>query len=221
MRVFPRLRSLSRAVHQEQVEQEKERNNNDEYPVIKIQEEGTLKSTCLTVWRKSLVMNCKGFTVIDSHGNLVYRVDNYIHNPNEVVLMDASGNSVLTICRRTKKLGFGHSWYVYEGEGRESPICCVKKHVNILQGNPKVQAYVYRRHKPCVAAFTVEGSYAQRTCKVLDECGSEVAQIKRKEANTKNVNVSFGMDIFQLLVHPGFDPAFAMALVLLLDQMFS
>ncbi|MED6203569.1 hypothetical protein PIB30_000655 [Stylosanthes scabra] len=223
MKVFPRLKSLSRAIHQEQEEEEKERSK---YPRIKIQEEegGSLKSTSLTVWRKSLVMNCKGFTVIDSHGNLVYRVDNYIHNPNELVLMDASGNSLLTMCRRTKKLGWVDSWYVYEGEEvGESPICCVKKHVSILQGKPNVQAYVYRgaSSKPCAAAFTVEGSYAQRTCKVLDECGSEVAEIKRKEANTKSFNVSFGIDIFQLVVHPGFDPAFAMALVLLLDQMFS
>ncbi|KAJ1416145.1 Tubby-like, C-terminal [Sesbania bispinosa] len=131
------------------------------------------------------------------------------------------------------------SWFVYEGEmgnqsttrsnlstssesESESPICCVRKHVNILQGNPNVQAYVYRRaphsDKLCVA-FTVEGSYAHRTCKVLDECRRVVAEIKRKEANTKNV--SFGIEIFQLIVYPGFDPGFAMALVLLLDQMFS
>ncbi|KAL5099303.1 hypothetical protein RYX36_003630, partial [Vicia faba] len=38
--------------------------------------------------------------------------------------------------------------------------------------------------------FTIEGSYAQRTCKVLDECKKAVAEIKRKENNTKDV--SFG-----------------------------
>ena len=107
-------------------------------------------------------------------------------------------------------------------ESRESPVCCVRKRVTILHGNPKVQACVYRigsdsdkRH----AAFTVEGSYAHRTCKVLDESKRPVAEIKRKETNSKHV--SFGVEIFQLIVHPGFDPGFAMALVLLLDQMFS
>lgn len=132
-----------------------------------------------------------------------------------------------------QKLGLVESWFVYEGEtgnqrtrksnkSRENPVCCVRKRVNILNGDPKVQAYVYhvasdidKRH----AAFTVEGSYSQRTCKVLDECKRAVAEIKRKEANSKDV--SFGVEIFQLIVHPGFDPAFAMALVLLLDQMFS
>lgn len=33
--------------------------------------------------------------------------------------------------------------------------------------------------------------------------------------------VSFGLEVFILIIHPGFDPAFAMAVVLLLDQMFS
>lgn len=108
------------------------------------------------------------------------------------------------------------------GKARDGPVCCVKKRVNILNGNPKVQAYVYRvtsdsykRH----AAFTVEGSYEHRTCQVLDESKRVVAEIKRKEANSKDV--SFGIEIFQLIVHPGFDPDFAMAIVLLLDQMFS
>jgi len=87
MRVFPGLKSLSRAVHEEQEqehEHEQEKNNAEK----------------LTVWRKSLVMSCKGFTVIDCCGNLVYRVDNYIGRPNEVTLMDASGKSILTMFRR-------------------------------------------------------------------------------------------------------------------------
>ena len=55
----------------------------------------------LTVWRKSLVYSCTGFTVIDSCGDLVYRVDNYIgQRRGEVILMDASGKSVLTVRRR-------------------------------------------------------------------------------------------------------------------------
>ncbi|XP_027343939.1 protein LURP-one-related 17-like [Abrus precatorius] len=229
MRVFPRFKFVSRAVHEEQeMEHDGERNK---YPLT---EASLCTSLTLTVWRKSLVINCNGFTVIDSCGNLVYRVDNYIVHPNEVILMDASGNSVLTM-RRRRKLGFVDSWFVYEGEmgkqstrrskvgeSRESPVCCVRKRVNILDGNPKVQAYVYRVASDSdkrQAAFTVEGSYAHRTCKVLDDCKRAVAEIKRKQANSKDV--SFGIEIFQLVVQPGFDPAFAMALVLLLDQMFS
>ncbi|XP_061337896.1 protein LURP-one-related 17-like [Gastrolobium bilobum] len=225
MRVF---KFLSRAVHEEQEESEHVDGERNKYLIT----EASL-CTSLTVWRKSLLLSCKGFTVIDSYGNLVYRVDNYILHPHQLILMDASGKCVLTV-RRQRRFGLVDSWFVYKGEmgdqrtrskfgeSSESPFCCVRKRVNILNGNPKVQACVYRvasdsdkRH----TVFTVEGSYAHRTCKVLDECKRAVAEIKRKEANSKDV--SFGIEIFQLIVHPGFDPGFAMALVLLLDQMFS
>lgn len=121
---------------------------------------------------------------------------------------------------------------MYEGEGEgagddrrlrsgssESPIFCVRKHVNILQSNPNVRAYVYRKASDKRHAFAIEGSYARRTCKMLDESKNVVAEIKRKEANNKGA--SFGIEIFQLIVQPGYDAGFAMALVLLLDQMFS
>lgn len=65
----------------------------------------------------------------------------------------------------------------------------------------------------------IEGSYTHRSCKVLDESRTVVAEIKRKE-DIKG-GVSFGLEVFLLVVQPGFDPGFAMALVLLLDQMFS
>lgn len=96
MKVFPRFKFLSRAVVHEENQDEHvlERNM---YP--RVTKEGLCTSSSLTVWKKSLLMNCKGFTVIDSCGNLVYRVDNYSLHPQELVLMDASGNSLLTMRR--------------------------------------------------------------------------------------------------------------------------
>ncbi|MFS7897097.1 putative tubby-like protein [Helianthus anomalus] len=55
----------------------------------------------LTVWKKSLLFNCYGFTVFDPNGDLVFRVDNYTAGTKaEIVLMDASGHSLLTIRRK-------------------------------------------------------------------------------------------------------------------------
>lgn len=55
----------------------------------------------LTVWKKSLLFNCNGFTVFDGKGNLVFRVDNYVaSNKGEIVLMDATGKPILTIRRK-------------------------------------------------------------------------------------------------------------------------
>lgn len=68
------------------------------------QQDNEKKCTCLTVWRKSLVFSCKGFTVIGSDGNLVYRVDNYSGRPGRVILMDGSGNPILTMFRRKVRI---------------------------------------------------------------------------------------------------------------------
>ena len=52
----------------------------------------------LTVWKKSLLFNCNGFTVFDCKGELVFRVDNYMEgNKGEILLMDANGKPLLTI----------------------------------------------------------------------------------------------------------------------------
>ncbi|CAN0910428.1 Protein LURP-one-related 17 [Linum grandiflorum] len=199
-------------------------------------------STSLTVWRKSLVMNCNGFTVINADGDLVYRVDNYCGRPEEITLMDAAGNSVLTLLHHTKRLGLVDSWLVYDGDAEaavggnipatgetvkyvpKKPIWCVKKQKNLLlqgsNGN-SVLAYVYRGSSgKREYSYAIEGSYGQRSCKVVEyESRKEVAEIRRKEAAVGGV--SFGAEVFVLSVQTGFDSGFAMALVLLLDQMFS
>lgn len=81
-------KSLSRSVHEE----------HQEHPELS-ETRGNL-CTSLTVWRKSLVISCNGFTVIDSDGNLAYRVDNYMGGrTKELILMDGSGKSILTMQR--------------------------------------------------------------------------------------------------------------------------
>ncbi|KAL2926166.1 Protein LURP-one-related 17 [Bienertia sinuspersici] len=191
---------------------------------------GVSSSTCtsLTVWRKSLLMSCSGFTVIDCKGNLVYRVDNYRGKPSEVVLMDASGTSLFTM-RRYKTLRLVDDWMIYKGEASEQdpktcqkkqPICYVKKNVNFLQSNSNVLAHVYLGTSSKSPTFVIQGSYGQRSCKVFDKSSKNVvAEIKRKEA--VNGCASFGLEVFHLIVCSGLDSGFAMTLVMLLDQMFS
>ncbi|KAG5593287.1 hypothetical protein H5410_043801 [Solanum commersonii] len=193
-------------------------------------------SSCifLTVWRKSLIFSCKGFTVIGSDGNLVYRVDNYSGRRDQTILMDASGKPILTICRHKQKLRIvDNNWFIYEGEvlgdhdykassSRKKPIFCVKKQMKILHSNINVLAHVYYHGTSSgkTYSYIIEGSYANRTCKVLDaKSRNVVAEIRKKQAVIGGV--TFGLEVFVLVVMPGFDSGFAMAMVLLLDQMFS
>ncbi|KAL9398980.1 hypothetical protein Peur_007941 [Populus x canadensis] len=171
----------------------------------------------LTVWKKSLLFNCNGFTVFDSRGNLLFRVDNYMATSGsngEIVLMDAAGKPLLTM--RRKRLSLGDSWLVYDGETAINPEFSVKKHVSIL--NKKCLAHVSQAagsNKNVM--YEIEGSYAQRCCAVYDEKKRKVAEIKQKE---RVGGVAFGVDVFRLLVGPEIDSSMAMAIVILLDQMF-
>ena len=103
---------------------------------------------------------------------------------------------------------------------KKQPICYVKKNVSLLHGHSNVLAHVYLGTNTKNPTYLIEGSYGQRSCKVLDKSSNKiVAEIKRKEA--ANGCASFGLEVFQLIVYPGFDSGFAMTMVLLLDQMFS
>jgi len=173
----------------------------------------------LTVWRKSLLFNCRGFTVFDASGNLVYRVDSYASDSRaEVVLMDAAGRAVLTV-RRRKVIGLGaDQWLVYPGEEtRQPPLYAVKRAAQYMRGGVKSMAHV----APCSGAaggkragggYEVEGSYLRRCCTVYDERRRAVAEVRPKEA--------VGSDVFRLVVQPGTEVSLAMAVVLALDQMF-
>ncbi|KAH0457583.1 hypothetical protein IEQ34_012898 [Dendrobium chrysotoxum] len=173
----------------------------------------------LTVWRKSLLFNCSGFTVYDANGNLVYRVDNYSSSSlNEIVLMDAIGKPLFTI--RRKRFTLTDQWSIYKGEAAVAtkPVFSAWKHVALVRS--KSLAHVI----PCGVAgkfaeaiYDVEGSFSQRSCVVYDERHKPVAEIQRK----KSVGtVGFGGDVFRLVVQPGFDASLAMAVVILLERMF-
>ena len=71
--------------------------------------------------------------------------------------------------------------------------------------------------------YRIEGSYSQRCCKIYNVSSHQsskepVAEIKRKV--DPPTNVMLGKDVFWLSLKPGFDGAFAMGLVLILDQMY-
>ncbi|XP_010509151.1 PREDICTED: protein LURP-one-related 8-like [Camelina sativa] len=169
----------------------------------------------LTVWKKSLLFNCDGFTVYNANGELVFRVDNYMNCPRDnIVLMDASGLPLLSV--RRKKLSLGDCWMVYDGETERDPIMTARKNVNIIT-NRRTLAWVSSKR---TVLYEIEGSYSQRSCKILDERRNKkkTAEIKRKE--TVIGGVAFGKDVFKLIVESEMEPRVAMALTIILDQMF-
>ncbi|RRT84699.1 hypothetical protein B296_00013628 [Ensete ventricosum] len=116
-----------------------------------------------------------------------------------------------------QKLSIKDQWLIYEGEEAANPRFAVKRHVSLL--HHRALAHV----TPCVSgakpchAYEIEGSYLQRCCAVVDDKRQQLMEIKRKEPAK---GITFGLDVFRLIVQPGFDTSFAMAIVMLLEQMF-
>ncbi|RCV36264.1 hypothetical protein SETIT_7G304600v2 [Setaria italica] len=174
----------------------------------------------LTVWRKSLLFNCDGFTVFDAKGDLAFRVDCYGSSRRraEVVLMDVAGKPLLTVRRKRLSL-LGEHWVIYDGDaadaaaGKAKPLLSVRRHVS-LKASSKTLAHVTPMASAATsAAFVVEGSYGRRACAVRDARGDAVAEVRRKE--------SVGDDVFRLVADPRLGAPLAMGLVIALDEMFA
>ncbi|XVF26574.1 hypothetical protein REPUB_Repub14bG0029300 [Reevesia pubescens] len=167
-----------------------------------------------TVLKTSLFSANDGFTVYDCNGQLVFRVDSYDPDPrdkSEVVLMDADGRCLLTV--RKKRPSMHHRWEGFLGERLEGhkPILSVKRSSIIGRCGMTVEVFNNQGEE-----YQIEGNFGQRSCTILNAAKELVAEIKRKvDAST---NVLLGNEVFMLSLKPGFDGAFAMGLVLVLDH---
>lgn len=97
----------------------------------------------------------------------------------------------------------------------QKPIFSVRR--SSIIGRSSVTVEVYGSNgSPRTEEYQIEGSYSQRGCTFYNSAREPVAEIKRKVA--ASTNVVLDKDVFCLCLKPGFDAAFAMALVLVLDR---
>jgi uncharacterized protein YxjI len=195
------------------------------------EEEKKGQAVSLTVWRRSLLFNGKGFTVFDSNGDLVFRVETYAGgSPREVVLMDADGRALLTI--RRKKLSLADEWLIYDGDAAASSSAptpapkrfTARRNISLLPTKSLARLSPARASGGAGDApscrYDVEGSYASRSLEMF-ACASSASggDQRRRVATVCRKEAAVGPDVFRLVVEPGFEPALAMAVVILLDQM--
>ncbi|OWM69629.1 protein LURP-one-related 5-like [Punica granatum] len=175
------------------------------------------EETHLTVLKTSLFFAGDGFTAYDCKGQFVFRVDSYspdAHDEGELVLMDAHGRCLLTV--RRKRPSLHQRWEGFKGERADGqkPIFSVRRSSIIGRSDVTVEVYGSPGEE-----YLVEGSFVQRCCTVFNANRESVAEIRRKvDASTQ---VTLGKDVFSLCLKPGSDSAFAMGLVLVLDQITS
>ncbi|KDP30268.1 hypothetical protein JCGZ_17050 [Jatropha curcas] len=186
------------------------------------------EETDLTVHKTSIFFPGDGFIVYDPYGEVIFRFDSYGPNSepkDELVLMDATGKCLLSLIR--KKPSLHQRWEGFLGERKEDD-----NHIHHLQEPvfTVCRSSIIGRSRLVVEVcsdpseeYQIEGCYAQRRCKIYtvslgDSSKQAVAEIKRKV--DPSTQVMLDKDVFWLCVKPGLDAAFAMGLVLVLDQMY-
>jgi hypothetical protein len=160
----------------------------------------------LTVRKTSPPPPGDGFAAYDRcTGGLAFRADTYgrghgggAASPGELALLGPAGEPLLTVRRRRSSILGGAV-------------------VELLPSSPVPSAVA-----PPPVVLRVDGSFPRRCCRVVlvpsgnGEKEKVVAEIRRKVDVA--ARVVMGRDVFVLRVSPGFDAAFAMGIVLVLDQ---
>ncbi|KAK7255225.1 hypothetical protein RIF29_28631 [Crotalaria pallida] len=175
------------------------------------------EETHLTVLKTSLFFPGDGFTAYDCKGQLVFRVDSYgpyTRDKDEVVLMDPRGRCLLTLCRKRPSLH--QRWEGFKGERKDSDKAKFSVKRSSIIGRPQTSVMVEVYDNSGVE-YRIEGCFSQRCCKVFNIDKKEpMVEICRKVDPT--TSVMLGKEVFSLCVKRGFDMAFAMGLILVLDQ---
>ncbi|CAA6667563.1 unnamed protein product [Spirodela intermedia] len=201
----------------------------------------------LTVQKTSLFYPGDGFAVYEHqrwrHVGLVFRVDSYGYDSHhvmgrrapardEVVLMGPCGDCILTVRRKVGRVPG-------EKVDGQKPLFSARRH-SIVGNSAGIFVEVYGMGGTGHREYRVEGSFSQRCCTVYyahsdgvstlteaeEGSAAVVAEIRRKvvvssassAADVVSDNMVLGKDVFCLRLAPGFDAAFSMGLVLMLDQ---
>ncbi|XP_058079487.1 protein LURP-one-related 11-like [Magnolia sinica] len=170
----------------------------------------TLESEVFTIWMKSLVFNGNGCTVYDSNGQIVYRIDNYNHKcGNEVYLMDLRGKVLLTIRRKKHRIFGCWEGYKCNGSNEEKPWFKVRKPWRILKGDSPCEVSLgWDKDQPI--SYRIEGLDGRSACKIVDQNGGLVAEVKQKHSTS---GVVLGDDVLSLVVEPNIDHSLIMGLM--------
>ncbi|KAL6845480.1 hypothetical protein ACP4OV_024975 [Aristida adscensionis] len=188
----------------------------------------------LTVRKTSHFSPGDGFAAYDHRtGGLAFRVDTYgrghgggAASPGELALLGPGGEPLLTVRRRRPSLHQRWEGFLGARDDGQKPLFSARRS-SILGG--AAAGAVIELLSPSRASggaapdlLRVDGSFARRCCRVVaaprseDEKAKVVAEIRRKV--DEGSRVVMGRDVFVLRVSPGFDAAFAMGIVLVLDQ---
>ncbi|XP_072994866.1 protein LURP-one-related 10-like [Typha latifolia] len=170
----------------------------------------------LTVSKKAHCVTDCDLTVTDVNGVVIFKVrEELLTLRDRRVLLDGIGNPVVTM---KKKLWTTHErWRVFRGESSEESdfVFSVKK-ASGLRVKFDVFLAANINEEPC--DFRIKGNFFDRECTIYrGTTNSIIAQVSREHTGA---NATRGKEAFGVTVHPNFDYAFVVALVVVLEGIY-
>lgn len=191
----------------------------------------------LTVRKTTLFTPGDGLEAYDHRtGALAFRVETYGRGgvcgggaaKGDLALLGAEGEPVLTVRRRRPSLHNRWDGFLGDGgkaaHGHHKPVFSARRS-SILGAGTGAAAVLVDLLSPAAGELRVDGSFPRRCCRVVasarawaaeDDDDVVVAEVRRKV--DEDAHVMMGRDVFVLWVRAGFDAAFAMGIVLVLDR---
>ncbi|KAL0463770.1 UNVERIFIED_CONTAM: protein LURP-one-related 2 [Sesamum latifolium] len=167
------------------------------------------KQEAFTVWMKSLILGSNGCAVFDSDGEIVYRVDNYCHkSSNQVYVMDATGKVLFTIVKKIKR-GRGGVKNKENLGFRVRKLVGIRMILGLLTGYWPYKVVV-RLSEDQTCEYVMETHVSRPCCKIVDNSGGLVAEVKRKISES---GIVLGEDVLTMVVEPNIDHSLIMGLV--------
>jgi len=165
----------------------------------------------LTVQKKAISLSDGDFKILDSNGNLVLTVDGKVMSIRDKrILRDQAGNILINM--RKKLLSLHETWEAYRGEGTSKDnLFFTAGRSSVFQLRTSLEVNLGSNSH---ADFKVQGSFFERSCTIYQGT-AVIAQMRRKYTAS---NVLLGRDTFAVIVNPGVDYAFIVALVVILDE---
>ncbi|OMO50979.1 hypothetical protein CCACVL1_30093 [Corchorus capsularis] len=134
------------------------------------------------------------------------------------VLIDATGNPIVTL--QPKSMSLHDRWQVFRGDSSESSdLIFTTKRTSMFQLKTKLHVFLANNTKEDVCDFKVKSSYSENSCVIYAGQSSTIVAQKHKKHTVQSVLA--GKDKFMVTVNPNIDYAFIVALIVILDGLYT
>ncbi|KAL0927151.1 hypothetical protein M5K25_001311 [Dendrobium thyrsiflorum] len=175
--------------------------------------------TTLVVRRRPHVINGGGFVVSDCNQKVAFSVDGcgMLGTKGELVVRDSDGSLILLIHKKggiIQAISTCSQWngYTMNYEGAKDKVFSLSDSKPLFALRRSTKIYIESKRMNKDYYFEVIGSFPQRNCSIVTPKGILAAQVGLKEMNGSK-------DLYSLVVQPGFDQAFVVGVIAILDYL--